>query len=207
MNKKEFTEFYQIDEISDMTISLVGSNPPIYRQLEVKSDTTLFEFHCMIQTAMGWTNSHLFEFRRGDLIFGVNLQETIYEFPDLIEAAHVRIAALLKRPGQTLTYIYDFGDSWEHKIKLNRHLPIEKGKFYPACITGAGKCPPEDCGGMGGFYNLLKILGNPKDPEYKEVKTWVGRKYDPEDFQVDAMNRKLRRIKAVIREMTEAWFG
>jgi hypothetical protein len=117
MIKKDSNQYYEIDEISDLTISLVRSNPLIYRQLEVRSDMTLFEFHCVIQTAMGWTNSHLFEFRRGDLIFGVNLKEMESEFPDLIEPTHIKIAALLKRPGQTLTYVYDLGDSWEHKIQ------------------------------------------------------------------------------------------
>ena len=125
MTKNQFPEIYQIDLISDLTITLAGSKPAIFRQVEVSSEITLLELHLLIQVVMGWSNSHLFQFMRGDLIFGSQSPEDPDEPLDLISANGVTVAGVLKRPGQTIQYLYDFGDSWDHKIKLNNHRSID----------------------------------------------------------------------------------
>ena len=164
------------------------------------SEISLLELHLTIQFAMGWKDSHLFQFTRGDLDFGIKYKETEDEFPDLIDAFGVQLAGVLKRPGQTLTYIYDFGDSWEHRVQLNNHIDVDPNKKYPLCVSGVGNCPPEDCGGIHGFYEMLGILKNPNHPEYKDMKRWVGKSYDPQTFDILKTNTRLRRIKSRIKE-------
>ena len=118
-------KFYEINQVSDITVTLVGSKPPIVRKLQLLSEISLLEFHLTIQFAMGWKDSHLFQFTRGDLHFGIKYPETEADFPDLIDASGIPLAGVLKRPGQAITYIYDFGDHWEHKVQLNNHLDLD----------------------------------------------------------------------------------
>jgi hypothetical protein len=202
--KSEEINFYQIDEVSDITVTLSGSEPAIYRQLQVRSDISLFELHCIIQIALGWTHSHLYQFIRGDLVFGILMDDFKNDFPDTIDANHVPLAGVLKRPGQVINYLYDFGDHWEHKVQLNRHLPTEKDKFYPVCIAGEGVCPPEDCGGIHGYYEMMEVLKDANHPEHKDTKTWAGRNYLNKQFDLIAVNKKLRKIKSVVREFYSA---
>ncbi len=191
---------YEIDLVSDITVTLQKSNPEIVRRIRVLSDISLLELHLTIQYAMGWTDSHLFEFKRGDLIFGFRYPETELDFPDLIDAFAIPIAGVLKRPGQVLTYIYDFGDYWEHKVQLNDHLSLDPEIKYPICISGTGNCPPEDCGGIHGFYAMLEILNDKNHPEYKETRLWAGKNYKPDEFDISKINKRLRRVKARIKE-------
>jgi Plasmid pRiA4b ORF-3-like protein len=88
-------------------------------------------------------------------------------------------------------YTYDFGDGWEHGIVLEKGLPLDPNMAYPLCMSGRGACPPEDCGGIGGFYNLLEALQNPRHPQHEELLEWVGEDYDPEKFSIEAINQTL----------------
>ena len=195
-----FEKPYDIDLVSDITITLLGSKPEIVRRVLVLSSVSLLELHLSIQYAMGWTDSHLFEFKRGDLNFGIRYPETELEFPDLIDALGTQVAGVLKRPGQMLIYIYDFGDYWEHKIQLNGHLDIDPDVIYPHCVSGSGNCPPEDCGGIHGFSEMLEILKDKNNPEHKSFKQWVGKKYNPDEFDIVKANKNLKRVKARIKE-------
>jgi hypothetical protein len=195
-----FEKPYNIDLVSDISITLLSSKPEIVRRIYVLSEISLLELHLCIQYAMGWTDSHLFEFKRGDLCFGIRYEDTELDFPDLIDASGVQVAGVLKRPGQLLTYVYDFGDYWEHKIQLNGHLDIDPDMKYPLCVSGAGNCPPEDCGGIHGFTELLEILKDKNNPEYKDIRKWVGKKYDPDEFDLIKTNSRLRRVRARIKE-------
>ena len=193
-------EIYEINQVSDITVTLLSTKPAIVRRLHVLSEISLLELHITIQFAMGWTDSHLFQFDRGDLIFGVRYPEIEADFPDLIDAFGVPVSGVLKRPGQTITYTYDFGDHWEHKVQLNNHIDLDSNNKYPICISGEGNCPPEDCGGIHGFYYMLEILKDTKHPEFKDIKSWVGKKYDPETFDIFKINKKMKRVKSRIKE-------
>jgi hypothetical protein len=153
------------------------------------SDITLADLHDLLQLAIGWTDSHLHEFlfrgkRYGSTDPDVGVTEAIDE-------RKVRLNQLLARVGAKIVYTYDFGDGWEHGIVLEKGLPVEPNMAYPLCTGGRGACPPEDCGGIGGFYNLLEALQNPRHPQHEELLEWVGEEYDPEKFSIEAINRIL----------------
>ena len=103
----------------------------------------------------------------------------------------VRLSSVLGKVGAKARYTYDFGDSWEHAIVLEKRLPADPDLAYPACIGGQLACPPEDCGGIPGFYDLLDAIADPAHEQHEELKDWVGDGYDPEAFSIDDVNRML----------------
>ena len=110
---------------------------------------------------------------------------------EAIDERKVRLNQLLIRVWAKIVYTYDFGDGWEHGIVLEKGLPVEPNMAYPLCSGGRGACPPEDCGGLGGFYNLLEALQNPRHPQREELLEWLGEDYDPEKFSSEEINRIL----------------
>ena len=179
-----------------LKVVLLGAEPATWRRLQVPGQANLGWLHAVLQTAMGWTNSHLHHFLtddgrysdpRGneDLVFG--------EEPDLdeIKATLVQIAP---KAGAQFGYEYDFGDSWEHEIMVEKILP-SAGSKTALCLDGAGACPPEDCGGIWGYEELLKALKNPKHPQHKHMKQWLGRTIDPHAFDKALVNAWLGKLK------------
>jgi hypothetical protein len=100
----------------------------------------------------------------------------------------------LRSIGAKAIYTYDFGDSWEHSIVLQKRLLAAPTIAYPICTDGQLACPPEDCGGIGGFYDLLDALRDPTHEQHKELQDWIGGNYDPEAFSTEAVNRILTRF-------------
>ena len=90
-----------------------------------------------------------------------------------------------------MIYTYDFGDGWEHGIVLEKQLPADPGTTYPVCTDGKLACPPEDCGGIPGYYHLLDALADPQHPEHEEMRDWIGDDFDPQLFSVDSVNQRL----------------
>ena len=103
----------------------------------------------------------------------------------------VRLSGILGRVGSKAIYTYDFGDSWEHRIVLEKRLPIDPNTPYPVCTDGQLACPPEDCGGISGFYDLLEVLSDPNHERREEIMEWIGDEFDPQAFSVDKVNRML----------------
>jgi len=101
----------------------------------------------------------------------------------------------MKRLKSKIIYEYDFGDNWEHEISLEKKFPPESDAIYPRCIGGKMACPPEDCGGISGFYNMLDCLNDPKNNEYESIKEWLRKKYDPKHFDLEASNREIKKLK------------
>ncbi len=136
---------------------------------------------------MGWSDSHLHEFEilnpSTGLKVNIGLPDEELDKKILIDW-NQKIADYFTMENPLASYVYDFGDNWEHKIQLEKILPREQNVNYPVCIKGKGACPPEDCGGIGGYYNLLEIISDPENEEYKEMMEWVGGKFDPEHFDV-----------------------
>ena len=154
-------------QIYQIKISLLDTKPPIWRRIQVPDHYNLSDLHYAIQNAMGWENSHLYEF------IG-NTREPIPE-------KH-KIEKILSLKNNKIYYEYDFGDGWMHEILLEKILSPLVGAEYPVCIAGKMACPPEDCGGIPGYYNLLEIIKNSKHPEYKFMKEWVGHEFNPKEF-------------------------
>jgi len=177
------------NEIYQIKVTLLRTVPPVWRRLLVPSDITLSNLHDLLQLAMGWTDSHLHEFLfRGQCYGPIGPERGVAE---AIDERKVRLNQLLVRVGAKIVYTYDFGDGWEHGIVLEKGLPVDPNMAYPAATGGAGACPPEDCGGIGGFYSLLESLQNPRHPQHEELLEWVGEDYDPKKFSIEAINQVL----------------
>lgn len=166
--------------------------PQIWRTIEVECDITFYQFHLIIQEAMGWTNSHLHEFNDGNFRIGDTSEEAC-EFgnPPQWEEKDKKISDYISKDKTRLGYIYDFGDNWEHTVILEGIEPVQKGLKYPRCIDGDRACPPEDCGSTPGYYRLIKILADPENGEYEEMKEWAG-DFDPEHFDKEEATKAMR---------------
>lgn len=186
MNIKQLQSLYQIK------VSLKGSKPPIWRRLLVHSSMNLNAFHEVIQISMGWQNSHLHQFEKDGILYGMVDDEFENVFgPEPEDETQYKLSDLLKSEQESLDYEYDFGDGWGHKVVLEKILPFDSSSEVAACIKGKRACPPEDCGGIWGYENLLGIISDSEHPEHKEMMQWLGDEFDPEHFCPDETNRLL----------------
>ncbi len=174
-------------------IALKGSGPKIWRRILVPSDLLLSDFHKVIQTTMGWTNSHLHQFIKNRTFYAKRMpDDSTWEEMDNVDYKKIKISDMLKKEKERIVYEYDFGDSWEHEIILEKILSIDEKRKYPVCLTGKNNCPPEDCGGVWGYSDLLEILKHPDNEEYEEYLEWLGEDFDPKYFDKDEVNKMLR---------------
>lgn len=180
------------DDVLTLRVSLVGIEPQIWRRLLVSRTVRLPQLHLILQPTMGWTNSHLHQFKVGDLRFAE--PDDDYE-PGPIDYRHITLDQIAHHSGATCVYEYDFGDSWEHLIEIEDELPADgvKGPL-PQCLGGEGACPPEDCGGPDGYAQLLEAFGDPRHPEHESYREWAGHDFDPAAFDLDRVNRLLARL-------------
>ncbi|PZW37678.1 pRiA4b ORF-3-like protein [Humitalea rosea] len=181
-----------VNEICTLRIELQGSDPPIWRQVEVPTSITLKVLHDVLQAAMGWFDQHLWEFTIGKRRFGLPMDEDWGTEPRLM-AAKVRLREVLTPRRTNMTYVYDFGDDWEHRLILTNIRQGEAGVGYPCYVGGEGNAPPEDCGGIPGFYDKLDIAADPSHPEYDEIKAWLD-DYDPKVIDETQVRISLGRI-------------
>ncbi|MHC4699003.1 MAG: plasmid pRiA4b ORF-3 family protein, partial [Planctomycetota bacterium] len=176
-------------------ITLKDIRPPIWRRIQVK-DCSLDKLHEHIQTAMGWTNSHLHRFK---------IDDTLYGDPDLlcegwedesspVNSLETKVSTIIPEDGTQIRfeYEYDFGDGWEHEILFERCLQAEKGYRYPVCVEGERACPPEDVGGTYGYEEYLEAITDPEHEEHESFMKWRG-PFDPEAFDAAATTRRMRR--------------
>lgn len=169
-------------------VTLKGSKPPIWRRLLVPSSITLPRFHDVLQIAMGWTDSHLHQFVVGGRFYG----EADPDFEsNTIDERNVTLDRLLNKEKDVITYEYDFGDGWEHKIELEKVQPFGPESILPICVAGRLACPPEDVGGVWGYQEFLRAIQDPSHPEHEEYLEWVGGEFDPKPFNVEEVNELL----------------
>ena len=177
--------------IHQLKITLMGVRPPIWRRLQVSSSINLRRLHDVIQAAMGWTQSHLYRFEVG----GVDYGEPDRDYDgDVRSAKATALRKIAPAPGTAFLYEYDFGDSWQHRIEVEKVLPLEPGVRYPRCLAGKRACPPEDIGGIWGYEEFLQAIRDPKHPEHAAMLEWVGGFFDPEAFDLRAVNDRLARL-------------
>jgi len=170
-------------DVLSLKITLRGIKPPIWRRILVQGGMTLSELHYAIQAALGWTDSHLHAFEIGGEQYG---DPRIMD--DVADENRLTLNSIMKSGITRFEYTYDFGDSWEHLITIEKTQPAIDGKLYPACIAGARSCPPEDCGGIWGYRHLLEVLADSAHPEYDEQTEWIGEDFDPEKFVLETAN-------------------
>jgi len=173
-----------------LKIVLEETRPAIWRKVVVSDDTTLAGLHEVIQTAMGWMNSHLYLFEVGARRY-VDPDLMDDPDPDDQDARRTRLSDLALTPKAEFSYEYDFGDGWGHRITVEGVGEIDEGAVYPSCVGGARACPPEDCGGPHGYQELIKVLANRSHPEYGATRKWLGHELDPGAFDLEAVNQVL----------------
>ncbi len=176
--------------IYQLKINLMDTKPPIWRRILVESNVKLPDLHKIIQSTMGWTNSHLHDFIINGMTYTLPDEDNELEY---IDYRKIKLNKLIENEGAKFNYIYDFGDDWNHKIELEEILPYDSARKYPICIAGKRRCPPEDCGGTGGFEDLLKIIKDPKNEEYEDMMNWLPDNFDPEHFNINEINELLQK--------------
>ena len=180
------------DEIASVRIELRDTDPPIWREVEVPTSITLKGLHDVVQAAMGWFDSHLWEFTVDRQRYGPPKGQDWGTQPRR-DAAKVRLRDVLRPRRTTIDYLYDFGDGWEHRLTVTKVRQGEAGTGYPRYVAGERNAPPEDCGGIPGFYEQLDILADPQHPDHEEVAEWFD-DYDPEALDELVIKIALGRI-------------
>lgn len=180
-------------DIYQIKVTLKHSKPPIWRRIQVAGDTRLDKLHLILQEVMGWENYHLHQFIVGGTYYG-KPHPDYDDFFEMKDEKKVRLNQIAPREKSKFTYEYDFGDSWEHELLVEKVLPPESDVHYPCCIKGKRACPPEDVGGVWGYDSFLEAIQNPADPEHEDMLEWIGGEFDPEAFDLDEINEALRRI-------------
>ena len=183
------------ERLYQFKITLKEIEPPVWRRIQVK-DCSLDKLHERIQTAMGWTNSHLHQFRIGGVIYGD--PELLYdgwedESPP-VNSLETRISKLVPQNGKRFCfdYEYDFGDCWEHEIVFEGCLRAENGTRYPLCVDGQRACPPEDVGGIDGYQEYLEAMADSQHERHEEFMEWRGR-FAPEKFDAEVVTKHMQR--------------
>lgn len=178
--------------IARLKITLDDVKPLVMRRLEVPLSIRLDRLHLAIQAAMGWTNSHLYQIRTRD---------TGWRIPDPhwgggpLDARKARPIDVLEDAGtKTLKYLYDFGDGWEHTIKIERLIDPLPGMAYPRLIEAAGRCPPEDIGGPWGYAEFLAAISDPDHERHAEFKEWIAEDFDPNIADANGLGEQVAQL-------------
>jgi hypothetical protein len=179
--------------VYQLRIELCYTDPVIWRQLLVPGSVKLSKLHVILQLAMGWEGGHLHEFVIGEASYG----EPDPDFPSDLPVEDEKKVTLAKVLGarKTFTYLYDYGDDWQHRVKVEKVLPPDLDLPYPRCLDGGNACPPEDVGGVPGYYEFLEVLNDPSHEEHQTMLEWCGGSFDPAAFDLDEVNQRLSEVK------------
>ena len=178
--------------IIELKITLDYVHPTVTRTLKVPLNIRLDRLHLTIQAAMGWDNYHLYEFMAANINWGVPDPDF---GSDILPADKTTLLDVIEDTGiRSLNYIYDFGDGWDHQIKLGKITSPIPGELYPKLIALSGKCPPEDVGGPSGYENFLEAIADPKHPEYEDIMAWYGSDFDPNTPETDELKLEVLKL-------------
>ncbi len=181
--------------VHQFLIVLSGTEPLVWRRIQVPAKYSFWDLHVAIQDAMGWLDYHLHEFRLLDadeeavVSIGIPDDDEPEDRP-VLPGWEVPLSKFFERRAwhaPPAVYAYDFGDDWEHVVVHEGMEPAEAGLSYPRCASGARRCPPEDCGGVHGFAEFLKTIADPTHPEHESMLQWSGGDYDAEAFTPEAV--------------------
>lgn len=175
------------EPIARIRINLLDVDPPVWRRVDVPLSSTLLSLHNVIQVTMGWLHSHLFLFRVGDRRYG-GPDEGLDFSPGVYKASNIRLKTVVDRGIEAFTYLYDFGDSWEHRIAIEDLREGRADIDYPAYVDGARRCPPEDAGGAPGFKSFLDAL-DPAHKDHVRLMAWYEsiyrKRFDADDIGLE----------------------
>jgi Plasmid pRiA4b ORF-3-like protein len=174
-----------------LRITLVDVEPTVWRRLLVPATVRVAKLHDIFQAAMGWTNSHLHSFTIGGELYGMHFDDYPEEEIDEKEVTVLRAIGEHRR----FSYEYDFGDSWQHEVVVEDFVRTPRGLKHAVCIDGQNACPPEDCGGVGGYAELLEVLADPEHEEHDHLLSWVGGTFDAIFFDLAGVNVALQHVR------------
>ncbi len=179
-----------------LKITLRHCKPPIWRRIVVRADMKLDWLHRVIQIAMGWLDCHMHQFRVGRLYYGIPDPEFDDFGGEMLNEKQYTVTDLAPTVKARFIYEYDFGDSWEHEVVVEKVLPPDADFKHPICLAGANASPPEDCGGSPGYAAFVDAMADPKHEQHEEMKEWIGGAWDATRFRLEDANAGLKRIKA-----------
>lgn len=187
-----------------LEIELIDIEPSIWRRFVVPASITLDRLHDVIQIVMGWTDSHLHEFTIG--------KKRYTEYPeskeDGLECGKYRLGDLIKQKGREFFYHYDFGDGWKHRLVIEENLyPVSTSEAELMCLEGERACPPEDVGGVPGYFEFCNALKDPTHEEHESCMDWSGGDYDSEQFDSESVNWELMKYLRWSRDRYQNWGG
>jgi hypothetical protein len=181
-------------KVLQLKIVLFDTSPAIRRTFKITDDYRMDRFHQVLQIVMGWTNSHLHEFRIKDGVIGMVDDSDFGDFPSLEDETRIYLKDFDLQKSDTFTYLYDYGDDWQHVLSVE---DISTGELkHPLCITGQGACPPEDCGGTWRYLDLLEVLKDKSHPEYETYQEWLPEGFNPHHFPLEKINAELESFGA-----------
>jgi hypothetical protein len=198
-------------QVLQFKITLLGTEPAVWRQIQIAETCTFWDLHVAIQNAMGWQDCHLHEFSifhndnpksksLGQLKTSVGIPDTEFGISEVLAGWETKIEDYLV-PEHKIIYEYDFGDGWEHEVEFEGYFERIKGNKYPCCLAGEMACPPEDVGGIPGYYDFIEVMNDRKHPEYENAIDWYGGKFDPKKF--DATKIKFHNAKSKLRKILD----
>ena len=194
-----------LSNVYQFKITLIGSDPLIWRRIAVPEDYSFWDLHVAIQDSMGWQDCHLHAFKESEKVdIGIPSEDdTIDDFKKVLPGWKIKIAEYFKTAGEKMMYEYDFGDGWEHEVLFETISTVDKKIKYPKRLDGANACPPEDCGGIYGYYEMLDILKKARSKRYKEITEWLGDTFKPDHFNCKEVefDNPSNRLKMMLSSM------
>ena len=179
-------------QIIQFNIRLLDSSPSIWRSFKIMDDYRLDQFHQVIQIIMGWENYHLHKFTYKGKAYEMNMPQMMDHYEEGADETKYYLSDFKLQQNEEINYLYDFGDSWKHIIEVES---ITEGIIVtPNCLAGKYACPKEDSGAIHHYQHLVKIIQNPKHPQYEDYKDWFPEDFDPAAFDIKAINRTLKRF-------------
>lgn len=175
-------------ELFEVKITLKHLDPPVWRSVLVDGAIRLDILHDVIQAAMGWEDAHMHAFRSRGKTY---MPEAHGEFEPTAEESEFHLRDLAPHEGDHIEYEYDFGDGWQHNVKVVRIALFDDSTVAPSVIDGEYACPPEDCGGTWGYADMLRAMVDEHHPEHDEVLDWIGKDFDSEFFDIKEANQRL----------------
>jgi hypothetical protein len=177
----------QPSTVYQLKITLRDIRPPIWRRVLVK-DCSLGKLSDIILRVLGWGGGHLHAFEIGGEQYGEPDPDGMM---DMENESKLKLSQVVAGGCTKFSYTYDFGDNWEHTTQVEKTLEAEPGTHYPRCTAGKRACPPDDCGGAWGYGDFLAAISDPKHAEHNDMLEWIGGEFDPEEFDVEAVNQRL----------------
>jgi hypothetical protein len=183
--------------VYQLRVSLIDAQPSIWRRLWVPDLLTLAQLDRVIQAAMGWTNSHLHEFQISGQRYGMPADDEIMDdIAPPLDDRHHKVGDVLGTTVPSFSYVYDFGDGWEHTVVVEQIMLPNDLNTWPLCLDGCNACPPEDVGGFTGYEEFLQAMRDPTHEEHDAMWKWCGGPFDPTGFDVNAANAAIRALIA-----------